>query len=297
MGAADPRNQGNSGGPIVSFQPVVHKDSTAGGGGPAKIVSNGPFDPRIAKLRGLANSPGFHGNELTRGYIIQQKPVGGTRYKCGFLYNPSTVTVTHAVDANVISNQDAVNPNDVTAGQLLMPLQQSISFSLLFDRTYELWDDSKMSGETKDGVNFYGVGWDVQSLYRITGVASPLDVVKAQGDGGGTAAASAFSQGKFQSGAVGPMLYVPVFAVFGNFLDYYGVIQEMDIQYTHWTQFMVPSRCQVNISMTLLPRSNGNKANPRPAGPTGNGIPGMPSGADFNNPSILNPANNGKGGR
>ncbi len=257
-----------------------------------KIIDNGPFDPRITSIPFVTSAPGYNGDNLTRGWIIQDKPVNGVRYRSNFLYNPSVVSISHSVNPNVIANQDALNPYDVTAKDPpLMPLQQTLSFSLLFDRTYELWDPSKLSGNAKENVPFMGVAWDVLSLYKITGIASPIDVKAAQSSDSGAVQTSAFTKGNFDNGASGPMLYVPVFVVFGYTLDYYGVIQELDVQYTHWTQRMIPSRCQVDITMQLLPR-NSTSGNPRPThGPL------LPGSTQIGSGSILNPKNNGKGGR
>ncbi|MDX3260700.1 hypothetical protein PV336_15885 [Streptomyces sp. MI02-2A] len=256
-----------------------------------KIIDNGPFDPRITSIPFVTAAPGYKGDNLTRGWIIQEKAVNGARYRCNFLYNPSVVSVSHSVNANVIADDNAINPYDVTAQDLLLPLQQTVSFSLLFDRTYELWDPSKLHGAAKDNVPFLGVAWDVLSLYKITGVASPIDVDAAKSSDSGAVQSSSFTKGNFKSGATGPMLYVPVYVVFGYTLDYYGVIQEMDVQYTHWTQQMIPSRCQVDISMQLLPRGSAKNG----ARPTTKVL--MPGQIQIGSGSILNPANNGRAGR
>lgn len=255
-----------------------------------KIVDNGPFDPRITSIPTVVYA-GDYSEDLTRGWIIQDKAVGGVRYRCNFLYNPSTVSVSHSVNTNVIADENAINPYDVTAQDFLLPLQQSVSFSLLFDRTYELWDPSKLSGAAKDNVPTMGVSWDVQSLYKITGIASPIDVDTAKSSDSGAVQSSAFTKGDFKDGATGPMLYVPVYAVFGYKLEYYGVIQELDVQYTHWTSQMIPMRCQVGITMQLLPRNSAkNSSRPQPKFT-------MPGQTKIGSGSILNPANNGKGGR
>lgn len=253
----------------------------------SRFVDNGDFDPRITSIPSVVEK-GDYSQSLFRGYIVQDKPVNGVRYRCNFLYNPSVVSVSHTINPNVVANSDAVNPYDVTAGDLLLPLQQTLQFSLLFDRTYELWDPSKLDGDSRDGVTSYGVGWDVLSLYKITGVASPINVDTAKSADSGVVQASSFSKGDVKNEATGPMLYVPVYVVFGHNLDYYGVIQSLDVQYTHWAWSMTPSRAQVGITVQLLPRNGANsKTAPAPTSI----VP------KYNNPSILNPANNGKGGR
>uniref|UniRef100_A0AAU3I986 Uncharacterized protein n=1 Tax=Streptomyces sp. NBC_01393 TaxID=2903851 RepID=A0AAU3I986_9ACTN len=255
----------------------------------AKIVDNGSFDPRITTIPTIAREGGTYNQNLTRGWVIQESAVKGTRYRCNFLYNPSVVSVSHVINTNVLADQNAIDPNDVSQKSgAILPLQSSVSFSLLFDRTYELWDSTHISGDTRYDVATMGVAYDVLALYKITGIASTVSI-KSDGQADDHVTETSFSKGSFTKGATGPMLWVPVYVVFGEHLDYYGVIQELDVQYTHWTTNMVPSRCQVSITMQLLPKNT--------ASSTAREIPKsiVPK---YTNPSILNPANNtGKAGR
>lgn len=227
-----------------------------------KIVDNGPFDPRITAIPTVVYS-GDYSVQLTRGHITQEKAVGGVRQRCNFLYNPSVVNVSHSVNQNVLTDQNAINPYDVTAGEQLLPLQQTVSFSLLFDRTYEMWDASKLSGDARKNVPSRGVAWDVLSLYKITGIASPIDVSAAESSSSGAVQSSSFTKGSNSNSATGPMLYVPVYITFGPTLDFYGIIQELDVQYTHWTTRMIPTRCQVDVSVQLLPRKTASNTRVR----------------------------------
>ncbi|MER5754293.1 hypothetical protein [Streptomyces sp. NPDC002088] len=205
---------------------------------------------------------GAGGKKLTRGFIIQKDAVSGVRYRCNFLYNPSVLNVSHSVDSDVLADENSKNPNDVTKDTYLMPLQQSLNFSLLFDRTYEMWDSSKLYGDALLWVPQFGVAYDVLSLYKITGVAAPVVI---EGDGTDATASSekAWQKGNFSTGPAGPMLSNPVFVVIGSTLSYYGIIQSLNVQYTHWTQSMIPTRCQVDITVTLLPTpTGGNKYAP-----------------------------------
>lgn len=56
----------------------------------------------------------------------------------------------------------------------------------------------------------------------------------------------------------GIMATIPLKVVFGEpserFLTFYGYIDGLDINYTHWTQKMTPVRASVNISMKKLPQ-------------------------------------------
>lgn len=231
------------------------------------IVDNGPFDPRITSIPFLQNAGGYQGSAggktLTRGFIIMENAVNNVKYRCNFLYNPSVVNLTHMLDSSVLADANSQVPDDVTSGHYLMPLSQSVTFSLLFDRTYELWDPSNLYGDAAQAVPLYGVAYDVLSLYKITGIAAPM-VVPADGTAADqTSALSAFSKGMFSGGPAGPMINTQVYAVLGPSLSYYGYINELDIQYTHWTQAMIPMRCEVDVTMTLLPTpTSGNRYAP-----------------------------------
>jgi hypothetical protein len=230
----------------------------------SKIEDNGPFDPRIASIPFLQKDGRSFDTtkKLTRGFIIMEKPINGVRYRCNFLYNPSELDISHGIDTGVLADPNSQLPNDVTAGQFILPLQQTLSFALQFDRTYELWDSSKLYGDALTWVPEFGVAYDILSLYKITGVATPMSATgdnKADVQG----AIDNFKKGSFSTGPAGPMIYTPVFVVIGSTLSYYGVIQQLDVRYTHWTQQMIPQRCVVNVTVTLLPTpQGGNKYAP-----------------------------------
>ncbi|MFE2101078.1 hypothetical protein [Streptomyces sp. NPDC059468] len=235
---------------------------------------------------------GTYNASLSRGWIITDKAIKGTKYRCNFLYNPSVVTLTHSINTNVLADQNSIDPNDVSASKAILPLSQTVQFDLLFDRTYELWDSSQVANSYD--VATMGVAYDVLSLYKITGIASNINVPDGDASTKLSDTDLSYTKGSFTKGAAGPMMWVPVFVVFGDYLDYYGVIQELDVQYTHWTSSMIPVRCQVSITMQLLPRqtAKGDAGRWKPTGK----LPGVP---DYKNPSILNPQNNksGKAGR
>jgi hypothetical protein len=109
----------------------------------------------------------------------------------------------------------------------------------------------------------------------------------------------AFSKGQFSNGPAGPMLYVPVHAVLGTSLSFYGVIQSMDVQYTHWTQDMIPSRGQVGVTIQMLPAPTvGNSfSSPikRLGGDDSSAVPTFMGDADSKVAPLF--GNSGRGGR
>lgn len=125
----------------------------------AEPRTNFPFDPRISRIaaNGLFSSQGNgafggvgidHGGSgaFTRGVKVgagSMSTVGidGNTYVCVFQFNPTEIDVSYGFDSSVSA---VLNPSFVSSGagtqssQGLM-LNQSVSFTLLFDRTYEVW--------------------------------------------------------------------------------------------------------------------------------------------------------------
>jgi hypothetical protein len=61
------------------------------------------------------------------------------------------------------------------------------------------------------------------------------------------------------------MLIMPSFCYFGSSIaggtsQFYGYVDSWDVQYTHYTNLMVPIRCVVDIEYTLLPQASDNLA-------------------------------------
>src|SRR5258708_38789955 len=103
-------------------------------------ISQPKFDPRISKLiyPMMGNRNPNHGT-LKRGFMVWEKPLVGYNALAAvhFLYNPSTVSADYPIsDSTVGAILQFPNPND--KADLRVPLQQTATWSLLFDRTYEL---------------------------------------------------------------------------------------------------------------------------------------------------------------
>lgn len=247
------------------------------------LVTNPAFDKRIlrlAKLQGTGTSA------FQRGYLLtatQKSPSLATRnakrYRVNFLYNPSDIIVSHQV--NIGENATAIPTelrSDYDPGQVLGPTGNSLTFSLLFDRTYEcantgIWNRPEAA---------MGCYADVVTIYGLVGISEPTltpaatQIPYAPGQGPNnsgvttlgpvsttptTTTANANAEQKY-----GIMKLNPVFAVFCpvrtldpagfstgvSMMRYYGYINSLSVQYTHWTQRMIPVRCVVSISVALL---------------------------------------------
>ncbi|MFI1796552.1 hypothetical protein ACH427_04225 [Streptomyces sp. NPDC020379] len=227
---------------------------------------NEPWDRRQTATAGVWTGGGRvgegtdgWGNELfsRRGFIRTAKMPGGTKESdlrtLRFLYNPSTVAVTHGLDGQNMQLAQWQRSEDMT-GTALLPVNNSCSFSLLFDRTFDV-----LGPRDKPPAKF-GVMYDINMLYNICGINQQVNpnvgvTVTPYKDGSDTSKPSPDS-GELPTKITGPMQMVPVDIYFGghNNLYFYGFISNLSIQYSHWTQEMIPTRSAVSITVTGLPK-------------------------------------------
>jgi hypothetical protein len=253
-----------------------------------------PFDKRIQSI----TLPGATGSQkLSRGRMRQANNMPGysTPFFINFLYNPSTVEATYEVQSSGAAlSMLFPNPND--ASDLAVPINQQVNWTVMYDRTYELNDGAyDQSGNIVSGSqamptpagttadpSVYGVWADVAQFQFFTGMM----LTATQGSGN---AQSGVAVGNF-AGSQGFMMMVPCYVYFGggtqSNINYYGYISEWDVTYTHWTQWMVPMRCVIDISLTMLPPPAKKTST---TGSTGAGFAPTPSGiapvAPFTSPN------------
>jgi hypothetical protein len=254
------------------------------------------FDARIYGLRyPLQGKLGSQGT-LKRGYMIWAQTISGvtSRASVHFLYNPSTVEADYPLsDATVGASLLFPNPGD--KADLRVPLQQTVSWSVLYDRTYELWESYNPDGSPKfsPGPNgndprVVGVIADIMQFQQFTGMTVNYNSTGTPVPG-------------FKNlfiGHQGILQLIPAYVYFGGAeaLAYYGYVSEWDVQVTHWTQYMVPMRCVINVSFTMLPQGAVQKGfNPGTAINSNWG--GPPSSAKNAPAANLAPNTAGVGGR
>lgn len=223
--------------------------------------SNPKFDNRIYSLSGLkatAAGTGVSTGDLQRGYMVRDKDYynGSIQYSIRFLYNPSEVTVSHNTD---VTSNAAITPsayrNQLDTAKPNVPLNAIVQFNLLFDRTYELWNSDARTHniyDWDDEPSLAGVRVDVAAMYRVVGILQPK--VQTIANPHTSSADPGTTQAIIKNGTPGPMPMTPLQVFFGgtNSLNYRGYVSALTVDYTHWSQLMVPMRCTIGVTMSLL---------------------------------------------
>lgn len=221
---------------------------------PGTGIYDNSFDPRIQAIPSYLPGEGEGSSfGLIRGYMVTAFPKGktGRFYMLNFLYNPSEVVVNHSIDA---ANQvmPAYTRSDQDNGTPLTAAGGTLTFSLLFDRSYEMSDSSQF--DTIEGT--YGVMADIHVLYNLVGINAKQQVWSS----------ATSSDSSTQAGdVVGIMQMNPVWVHFNQArhafsdklpnmsrMSYFGYLSGLEIHYTHFTQRMTPVRCAVSITMQLM---------------------------------------------
>lgn len=223
------------------------------------LITQPPFAKQLSatKDQAMGLTP-----QLQKGYMIWDVQGGNLGYTGGsyggratfnFMYNPQQVYAAFSIESN--QAQAAMLYNAPGASSVLaIPLSQSVSWTLYFDRTYEV-NYNKPNGTSNDPA-IIGVQSDVVQLMQFTGMLSNL----------------ASGTSKIKTPTVnkgGVMMNIFSWVYFGqnvganatrmaqeNRLGYYGFINEWDVTYTAFTQNMVPYRATIDISFQMLPSTS-----------------------------------------
>lgn len=253
-------------------------------------ITQPQFDSRITTL--VYPLGGGQYGTLQRGFMIWEQAIAGYSGKAqvNFLYNPSEVTADYYMSDSSVG-ASLLFPTGYNATNLRVPLNQSVEWSLLFDRTYDLWQQYDAQGLPLQSVGpgdnnpaVVGVLADIRQMEQFTG----MNVAYSTGNSQTTSPSSNTTLAGYQ----GIMQLIPSYVYFGdaNNLWYYGYVSEWDVTVTHWTQNMVPSRCVMNITFTMLPpptTGTGSQANAQYSSSTG------PGGNSLGNPVSATGMNTG----
>jgi len=230
-----------------------------------KPIPQPKFDSRIYSLAYPLG--GGNSGVLKRGSMVWADAIFGYSEPCRmqFLYNPSTVTATYSMTTDTSTQAGMIFPTAYDNTELRVPLSQSVEWSLLFDRTYELWQqyDSKGNplqdlGPNGNNPAVIGCLADIRQMQQFTGMNVGYWTTNT-GDQGNISADFYKQQGIMQP-AFSYVFFGGGQNSYKNSLWYYGYVSEWDVTITHWTQFMVPMRCVINIDFTLMPVQNINAA-------------------------------------
>lgn len=197
-------------------------------------------DPRLNSIIKKTNSP------LRLGLIQQTDDWRAANsqpypYGCRFMFNPPVINVQYNVaTAQLPAAQQTV---DQLAAQAIYPGSTAISFDLMFDRTYEVAYGPGQSNP--QDLRKVGVYHDVQALERVVGVMQS------------TTYSTGRDTGPSEITTLGNMLMVPVYVLFGGGannvgLAFVGYFTGITVQYTLFSQNMVPTRALVSLQFTQI---------------------------------------------
>jgi hypothetical protein len=168
-----------------------------------------------------------------------------------FQYNPQTISASFATEtttaqASMIYN--APGASDILA----IPLAQSVSWTLYCDRTYDV--NYRKPNNTVNDSAVIGVQADVIQLMQFTGMLSSMSggtPGKGPSVNKGGTMVNVFAWVYF--GAAVPPAGSHPSTIFENRLGYYGFVQGWNVDYTAFTQNMVPYRATITINWQMLP--------------------------------------------
>lgn len=225
---------------------------------PNEPTNNLPFDFRVRRSTpGNTGSGTDGGGTFTAGSGVTSgvmSTVGtNTIFSCYFLFNPTEIDLDYEFDDSVIG---ALNPAFLggnTAGQSQgLMLNQTISFTLFFDRTYELWTGANTTTPTQWGLGpyQYGVLWDIWAIERLVGIFG-------QSTGGPPSGPPAAAPVNVSFGGANPMgsqvplaqtnITTPI-----GYQTFTGWMTSLEVQETRFDASMRPSRCAVAVSFEQI---------------------------------------------
>lgn len=215
-------------------------------------TDNLPFDPRISRTsyQGLlanTHAPGYSDTTTVQTGSIQT--LGSPRFTCFFLFNPNEVDKSYAFDPSATGALPAMYQPSATQGELQgLALNQTFSFNLLFDRTYEAWQGPLPSqNQTKWGPGPYqwGAQWDVWAVERLVGIYG-------QAYGGTPSGPPVASQVRVNLANSKNPQSLARNTRGGSSLTFTGWLSSISVQYTRFDASMVPTRASVALSFLQI---------------------------------------------
>jgi hypothetical protein len=150
-------------------------------------------------------------------------------YALYFIFNPNEVAVSFAMSTSVAppiyayTNTSTGTAQGTAAAAYIG--NQSVSWSLIFDRTYDMWKDSTSRGVLTDVAALYNVLGTFQTQGAVP-VSNPVQVVFGRNGKGDATTGS------------------------GQLWGFTGFITYAVVTYGIFRYNMIPSRCEVDLTMT-----------------------------------------------
>ena len=217
---------------------------------------NPAFDPRMLTI----GAPNLYDptsgkqikNTIRRGWLVNDEtalPASGLKGRVNFLYNPSEVNVSHGANTDSATSDQVAQAQsmglDANEGVYALAPLGTLSLALLFDRTYELWDSSKKS--TLAGQ--YGVYADVLAFYKMFGMVDGKTAPFI-----GPVLGDRPNHTNFNLFPSQYLAYPIIYVYLGpSSLKFHGAVVGFNINYTHWTRGMIPTRAGIDLTINLTP--------------------------------------------
>lgn len=206
---------------------------------------NPKFHPKMLSI----GSPHSGSKKLKRGRIVTDpnslttnNPSGG-RFGVRFMYNPISVTAAHY--NNIYQNPTGIGNSSLSQLQLQSGVAVQIgsaSFSLLFDRTYEVYEGHHGNAST------LGVYVDVLAFYELLGI-TPFQQQATKIVAGNQVVSGVWAS-MYPTMPINNNIYLDIFI--GDKMKFFGYCDNLSITYTHWSSAMIPMRCEIDIDLQFL---------------------------------------------
>lgn len=233
-----------------------------------------PFAPQLYNPTAAPMGAEPH---LQHGYMIWDVSGGnGLGYTGGpyngralfkFLFNPQNIYASFATEVTTAQASLLYNMPGASS-TIAIPLSQSVQWTLYFDRTFEV-NYNKPSGQVNDPA-IIGVQADVLQMMQFTGMLSNLAAGSAYMNTNSTKTApKVTNKGGIMTNILSWVYFgqpVPHSAkskvkvpALQNQLAYYGFVSGWDVNYTAFTQEMVPYRATMDITFQLMPSTSASQ--------------------------------------
>lgn len=188
---------------------------------------------------GLGPTPSFRPlTQLVRGGMAE---IVAKKFKCYFMMNPQQISVSAGINTDMLSPFQQTSDFWKSGGYWVS--NQTISFTLYFNRMYEVWQGNLHGGTNGSGPSDEGCRWDIRALERLMGLFDARVT-----DPGGITGLGNNGWGQY------PASQLPLQVVFGgpNSIQFQGVISQFDYTFTLFDANMIPVEAMAEVEVMRL---------------------------------------------